>query len=159
MRVEYCCVPGAMLPWIRHLDALSLKCLPLRSRADTPIKNEVFTVQVQPSCKENTTYTKHKTVSSMRAGMFVHYLHSCTSAPPIAWHIMLTGYLSKRNESQPLFPKHRSVSLQSREGLGTEKSAGDEQAGTPWSHKAKKWCLLPWEALQLVQEEEMPSNW
>lgn len=152
-----CCVPGAMLQWIRQPESLSLKGFHLEAELTLQLKNDRLNVQVQPSCKENTTYTKHENVSSMRAGMFVHYAHSCASAPPIAGHIMLNGYLLKKNENKPLFPKHHSVSLQSREGLGTEKYAASEQAGTPWSHKARKWCLLPWQALKLVQEE-MPSN-
>lgn len=138
-----CCVPGAMLQWIRQLESLSLKGFHLEAELTLQLKNELLNVRVQPSRKENTTYTKHKNLSSMRAGMFVHYAHSCTSAPPIAWHIMLNGYLLKKNENKPLFPKHHSVSLQSREGLGTEKYAGVSRPGHPRATKPGNGACCP----------------
>lgn len=149
-----CCVPDAMLQWIRQLEFLSLKCLPSRSRADIPIKK--WGVQ----CASTAIMQRKQHIYKAQECE----LHEGRNVCPLCSQLYfstshcLNGYLLKRNESKPLFPKHHSVNLQSREGLGTEKYARDEQAGTSWSHKARKWCLLPWEALQLVQEE-MLSNW
>lgn len=89
--------------------------------------------------------------------MFVHFAHSFIPA----WHTMLTSYLLKGMKVRHSSMQHTASAGRPLEGL--RNTHWHEQARTHpsqiplRSHKVKKWCLLPCEALQLVQEE-IPSN-